>query len=518
MRTRFLLPALLLLLTASAGVSAKEEAPDPDARAKELYQQYLLERKEKTWGAFQRRLTALRQLGPVSCPRARKSLLKVAKSGRTLDDRILAAEGLARYGDVEAVQDLLALLARKGHPVLTQVVGEALADTKVGEVIAWLSSEALALEERELAPVLRAHAELPTPEAAARLLALYEELAASDRTVDAAYDVVEALGRGAAAEARPALLAASQHDDFRLRLAAADVLPLQDVAEADVLAAVKRLLQDPEARVKRAAARSIGAAEREALLPNVADLLTDEDPRTRKCALDVLKRATKQDLGFDAGAWRRWLATRGTPEAVQPYTVPSYHGLPIFTENVVFILDRSGSMLWPFVNTETSRMEVAQHELVRVLDELSPRTHFNVLSFDSKVFTWRKGETEATEKAVSSAGRWVEKQEAERGAFTNTYGVLETAYAENPRIDTIYLLSDGIPEDGEITTSEGLLAAVRDWNRYRRVQIHAIALTLMYTHPGKYPITSSMRRAEAFMRNLARIGGGSFQHVDRPPK
>ena len=52
----------------------------------------------------------------------------------------------------------------------------------------------------------------------------------------------------------------------------------------------------------------------------------------------------------------------------------------------------------------------------------------------------------------------------------------------------------------------------------RILAAHAIALTLMYTHPGKYPITSSMRRAESFMQSLARIGGGSYKHVANPPK
>jgi len=27
-----------------------------------------------------------------------------------------------------------------------------------------------------------------------------------------------------------------------------------------------------------------------------------------------------------------------------------------------------------------------------------------------------------------------------------------------------------------------------------------------------------MRRAESFMKSLARIGGGMYKHVDRPPK
>ena len=509
---------VLAALTSWGSTAVFAEGESPDAQAKALYGTYLLERKDKSWGAFQRRLTALRQLGPLACDRARKSLLKVVRTARDLDDRILAAQGIARYGDLASVQELMATLAKKGHPVLTQVVGTALAATKDGEVIAWLSGTALELPDRQLGPVLRAHTELPTPEAAAALGALHTRFAASPTTIDLAYDALQALGRGRSELALSSIQVAAQGAEPRLRLAAADVVAFQDAEAPGVAETVRALLQDSQAVVKRAMADGIAAAEREVFVPDVTHLLDDEDPRTRKTAYDVLKRMTKKDFGFDAGAWRRWWEKRDTPDAPEPHTVPSYHGLPIFTENVVFVLDRSGSMRWPFVRTETARMEVAQAALVKVLGELSPRTRFNVIAFANKVFTWRKGESGADEKSVAKAVKWVKKQESKQDAGTNTYGVLQKAYEENPHVDTIYFLSDGIPEDGEITTSEGLLASVRDWNRYRRVQIHAIALTLQLTHPGKYPITGSMRRAASFMRDLARIGGGSYKHVERAPK
>ncbi len=509
--------AVLLLLLPAPATPTRAEEESPDDRAKALYGAYMLERRDPSWGAFQRRLTALRQLGPIACDLARKSLLKVAKSGKALDDRILASIGIARHGDLAAVRQLVAILAKKGHPVLTQAVGEALAETKDGEVLTWLSDEALSLPESSLALILRAHASLPTPEAAPRLVDAYGKWEASPAAIDLAFDAVQALGRGTAPEALPVLREAAVHTDPRLRLAAADGIARQDPAEVGVVETVKLLLADPQPSVQRAMAVGIESAKREAFVPQITVLLESDDPRTVKAALDVLKRMTKKDFGVDAGAWRRWWEQRDLPDAPTPYTVPSYHGLPVFTERVVFVLDRSGSMLWPHAPGESTRMEVAQDALVDVLGKFTPRTVFNVLSFDSKVLAWRKGEAVADPKNVAKAVRWVEKQESERGAFTNTYGVLEKAYAENPVIDTIYLLSDGIPEDGEVTTSEGLLAAVRGWNRYRRVQIHAIALTLMYLHPGKYPITSSMRRAEDFMKDLARIGGGSSKHVARPP-
>ena len=126
--------------------------------------------------------------------------------------------------------------------------------------------------------------------------------------------------------------------------------------------------------------------------------------------------------------------------------------------------------------------------------------------------------SEADPATIKKAVRWTAKQESERGANTNTYGVLERTLLQNPRIDTIYLLSDGIPEWGDVISSEGLLVAVRNWNRYRRVTINTFAITHMSLSPGKYKRTGSMERAATFMKELAHASGGKFRFIARPPK
>ena len=511
--------AVLLLVAVAFGIRALcADEQSPDAKAKAIYAKYLKEHRENTWGAFQRRLRALRQLGQVRCERAWKHLLKVAKSGKTLDDRILAVQGVAGHGDVEAVRQLVAVLKARGHPVLTEIAGQALAKSVDGDVLAWLREDAFALPDAALPCVLRAHARLGAPEAAATLAARYPGWVEKKACFDLAFDAVRALGRSKATEGGGVLLQASVHHDVRLRLAAADVLAgiAMDDVEGKAAAALRLLLEDEDARVKRAMAEGIGAAKAEVFVPNLTHLLRDEDPRTAKAALDVLKAMTGKDLGFDGSAWRRWWKNRDTPAAPEPYTVATYHGLPIFSERIVFILDRSGSMRWPFAPGQPTRMEVTRKEMVKVLGEMPAKARFNVIAFDSKVSPWRKRGVQADEKTVAKAARWVEKQESKKGAGTNTYGVLKNTLELNPEIDTIYFLSDGIPENGEITTSEGLLAAVADWNRFRRVKIHAIALTLELLHPGKYPITRSMRRAAAYMKDLARAGGGRYKIVQRP--
>lgn len=498
-------------------------AESEDARAKTLLAQYRDQlkasrdiRDDDGWNAFVRRLNALRTLGPMRCARAREGLLRIARTGKRLDDRILAAQGIARHADLASVQKLLDVLAKKPHPVLAEVTAEALgANTEAG-VAAWLAQAPGALKHPAArAMVLRAGRAVPMD--VPMLAALFDQHVADTAAGDLVYDAVQALGRAAGPEASARVLRAAEHTDRRIRLAAADVLPVL-VRDAKTDATVRKLLGDDAALVRYAMLMALGEAKALHFVPQISERLADDHLRVRKTALDVLKRMTGKDFGFDQGAWRRWHEQKNGEGKPGTPTVVSYHGVPIWSDRLAFILDRSGSMRWPSDPGVTTRMAVAQAELQRVLGLLPKRTLFNVLAFDSDVYAWRKAEAVAEPKSIAKAQRWTAKQKAERRAFTNTYGVLERTLLQNPRIDTIYLLSDGIPEWGDIMSREGLLAAVRDWNRYRRITINTFAITHLSMNPGKYKRTSSMKRAATFMRDLAHAGNGTYRFIARPPK
>lgn len=517
---RSVLVGALILLGLLGPSPARGGEESQEARAKALYESYLAERSDDSWGAFLRRLDVLRELGQVPAQRARKDLLRVARTGKTLDDRTLAALGIARYGDTAAVRDLLRLLASPKGESLVEIVSEGLAGTKQGDVLAWLAEQALAWKERHgLLAVVRAHARHGMPESRERLAALVAEHLDESASTDLLHAGVLALGRIGGSEVHAVLLAAAEHADLRVRLGAAEALSLQDPGATGIGDALRALLADSEAVVRRTTVENLGAAKREALLPDMATLLSDGDPRVAKAACDALRAMTGQDFGFEEGTWVRWWKDRDAPPKPLPgtKTVASYHGVKIHSNRVLFVLDRSGSMRWPHAAGETCRMDEAQKELVRVLRELPAKTVFNVLAFDTKVSAWRRGEAQATPRNVEKAVKWVLRQEAERGAGTNTHGVLAKAFEENLEFDTIFFLSDGLPEDGDAITTEAILAAVRGWNRYRRVKIHTIALTLEHLHPGKYPIPRSVGRIKTFMSTLAKATGGDHKLVTKPP-
>ena len=58
---------------------------------------------------------------------------------------------------------------------------------------------------------------------------------------------------------------------------------------------------------------------------------------------------------------------------------------------------------------------------------------------------------------------------------TAIYDGLVAAF-EDPRVDTIYLLTDGGPSGGTIDDIDEIIAEVRRWNSVRQVVIHSVAV------------------------------------------
>ena len=106
-------------------------------------------------------------------------------------------------------------------------------------------------------------------------------------------------------------------------------------------------------------------------------MLGDPRVRTRHVAAVALEQASGQHLGHDPKAWAAWFAkqTPGTPEEL---TFPTYHGFNVQTDRVVFLVDASSSMAWPW-RKAPHRIDVARTELASVLRQLKPDTQFNVL-------------------------------------------------------------------------------------------------------------------------------------------
>ncbi|XP_077060063.1 inter-alpha-trypsin inhibitor heavy chain H3-like [Siphateles boraxobius] len=138
------------------------------------------------------------------------------------------------------------------------------------------------------------------------------------------------------------------------------------------------------------------------------------------------------------------------------YFAPS--DVPRIPKNVVFIIDRSGSM-------SGRKMEQTRLALLKILSDLDEDDHFGLITFDREVKTWKNELLKATMENLETAKSFV-KEIRDRGATDINAAVLAGVDMINrhPREGTasiLILLTDGDPTSGE-TNKEMIMANVKE--------------------------------------------------------
>jgi Ca-activated chloride channel family protein len=169
----------------------------------------------------------------------------------------------------------------------------------------------------------------------------------------------------------------------------------------------------------------------------------------------VVRAIPKRD-GFDvtllasrpAGSEDGWFVARVVPRLAEP---------PKIARDVVFVVDRSGSMSGP-------KMEQARAALLRGLDTLKPGDRFDVISFSSDVTPLGAGRLlPVTPENLDAARRAARDLSASGG--TNIGAALGSAVAlrssDTTRLFAVVFLTDGDASVGE-TAPDRILAAWRE--------------------------------------------------------
>ncbi|XP_073681749.1 inter-alpha-trypsin inhibitor heavy chain H3-like [Garra rufa] len=138
------------------------------------------------------------------------------------------------------------------------------------------------------------------------------------------------------------------------------------------------------------------------------------------------------------------------------YFAPS--DVPRIPKNVVFIIDRSGSM-------HGRKIEQTRLALLRILSDLDENDHFGLITFDSEVSFWKRELLKATETNLKNAKSFV-NEIRDRGATDINAAVLAGVEMINrhPREGTatiLILLTDGDPTSGE-TNIENIMSNVKE--------------------------------------------------------
>ena len=310
-------------------------------------------------------------------------------------------------------------------------------------------------------------------------------------------------------------------------------------------------LEDSDASVRNVALRSLRQVRVKPMigaLIRVVGSHPDESFKVR--ALELLVNASGQNFGLAAVDWKKWWAqseaTFEFPKQEEEGITSvkkrglEYFGIEVSSKRLGFIADISSSMRRMVAvkaespeeeeeeEEETAggdgrtrvapakkkkkkkekqggvvvkdgkarKIDILKKELTRLVKKLPADTSLNIIAFDATYRSWQKVLQPLRGRGRAKALAYVAR--IATGSGTNVFDTLEFALKDK-RVDTIYLLTDGLPTRGRITAPAAILKEIDVLNRARGVTIHTIAFG-----------------AESdLLRQLAERNGGQYRFVDR---
>lgn len=169
----------------------------------------------------------------------------------------------------------------------------------------------------------------------------------------------------------------------------------------------------------------------------------------------------------------------------------SFFGAEASGRRIAYVIDMSGSMAMG------GKIEFAQRELGKSLEQLRPPMEFFIALFNNKGFTMPGFEqwAEATPARVREARRAFAHSSVEVGGTTFPVPGFDLVFAQRPLPDAVFFMTDGDFSDSDVST-DAILAFVAQ----HRVPIHCITLVDKSSEPR--------------MRRIAEASGGSYTHID----
>jgi hypothetical protein len=338
----------------------------------------------------------------------------------------------------------------------------------------------------------------------------------------------EALGRIEQPEALAALIArAGKEIEPGVRIAISDALALQTAKSEEAKKALLPWLEGGIWESRLAAAQALTRSGDRKFVPMIIKMLPNASTRMKYELDECLKKLTGGVTKHgEFSAWNAWWDKNENEFLGGTYVVTlsdrsdgpgvtQFYGIPLHSTKVVFIIDVSLSMkdptTWkPEIDVGTDKLEgeraidVARYELRKIVKQLPEGALFDIIGMYGRLALlsekWVVAARDAREKAV----KFIQGLEIRTG--TDVHGALIRAldfsggnWNTPPRddsIDTIFILSDGVPSVGLIDRNQ-LPDRILDASRFKRIAITSVAID-----PPK--------EGRDFLKKIAEGTGGFF--------
>lgn len=484
---------------------------------------------DASYGNYWDRKDAAADLRKLNTWKAAEVLLEfISDPDETLQDVIVGE--LGRMSADEVRQGVIKIL-----PALKSDVGRANV-IKAMRLRKWDAKDAVARHLKDPSPRVRAEA--------VRALDAFDDPRAAEGVDDGAPEVVEAALFAAARQKvavaakkiaellkspKPLVHAAAVHlAPESIPEAAKHAAPEVRIAAIEAGGPEKALdtctttLHDKDWRVRAASVEALEVAWQKGSIDLLIDRLPKEDGRLVLDITGALGRLTGKQIGYKAEDWKAWWNSAREsfqmPDKPKPgaatakaddTTKAKFYNIPLLSKRLVFVIDCSGSMKDDDeIYKGKRRIDVAIEELEKAVGALEPDARFNVIMLS----------TEATVQKVRSLGEvlapageknrrlavdlvkkaWAKLENIKRGRG-DIYDALLEAYAY-PEVDTVLLLTDGMPTDGKFIDDDTLMEGLTAEHRYRRVAVHTILMGA----------ESARGTNEALMKQIAGLTRGLY--------
>lgn len=169
------------------------------------------------------------------------------------------------------------------------------------------------------------------------------------------------------------------------------------------------------------------------------------------------KSQNEQDTVLDGDFIVRYDVNRsvsgGSIQIEQGYFVHHFapEDLPTMSKNVLFVIDKSGSM-------SGRKIQQTREALIKILKDLSPHDQFNLIVFSGEASQWEQSLVQATEENLNRAVKYASTIHAQGGTNINNAVLLAVEMLDRSNqaellpsqsVSLIILLTDGEPTVGE---------------------------------------------------------------------